>query len=150
VSVTVRVATVDDVPLLLDFMVAFNAFEHISWARDSGEPVLMRLLGDPSLGLVAVIDTVEHGPCGYAVLTWGFDLEWGGRDAFLTELYLDDRVRERGLGSAALPAIEALARAHDVRAIHLLVRPENTRAHALYRRAGYLQPPRLFLTKRLP
>jgi hypothetical protein len=36
-----------------------------------------------------------------------------------------------------------------VRALHLMVRPENTPALMLYQRAGYLKPPRWFLSKRL-
>jgi ribosomal protein S18 acetylase RimI-like enzyme len=86
---------------------------------------------------------------GYLALTWGFDLEWNGRDAFLTELYLLPAARGRGLGRRVLPLIEELARAQGARALHLMVRPENLAALQLYRGAGYSSPPRTFLTKDL-
>ena len=44
----------------------------------------------------------ERGLCGYFVLTWGFDLEWNGRDAFLSELFLIPDARGKALGAAAL------------------------------------------------
>ena len=106
------------------------------------------LLDSPELGVIAHIlegDALR----GYVVLTWGFDLEWGGRDAFLTELYLLPSARGRGLGRRALPVIEELARRRGARALHLMVRPENQAAVQLYRGAGYSSPPRTFLTKEL-
>jgi len=59
------------------------------------------------------------------VLTWGYDLEWDGCDAFLTELFLVPAARGHGHGSGALVAAEAVAREHGARALHLTVRHEN-------------------------
>jgi ribosomal protein S18 acetylase RimI-like enzyme len=49
-----------------------------------------------------------------------------------------------------MPLVEELAARHGARALHLMVRPENEAAVRLYRRAGFVTPPRLFLTKELP
>jgi ribosomal protein S18 acetylase RimI-like enzyme len=80
-------------------------------------------------------------------VTFNWDLEFGGRDAFLTELYLVASARGTGLGTHALRAIERASVALDVKALHLLVRPENTVARRLYAAAGYVSPPRLLLGK---
>ena len=138
----------DQLAPLLDMMQEFNALEDIPWSRQDVEPAVLRLLDSPELGVIAHIlegDALR----GYVVLTWGFDLEWGGRDAFLTELYLLPSARGRGLGRRALPVIEELARRRGARALHLMVRPENQAAVQLYRGAGYSSPPRTFLTKEL-
>lgn len=134
---------------LLDMMVDFNRLEGIAWSREAGGAALSTLLDAPSLGEVGLLvegDAVR----GYFVLTWGYDLEWAGRDAFLTELYLQPEARGRGLGHAAMALVEAQARAAGARALHLMVRPENEPALRLYRAAGFEQPPRVFLTKALP
>jgi ribosomal protein S18 acetylase RimI-like enzyme len=103
-------------------------------------------MADAELGIAPLIlDGAAR--CGYAVVTWGYDLEWAGRDAFLTELYLRPARRGRGLGGAALGAIERAAVSHGARALHLMVREENHAAVRLYRGAGYVSPPRTFLTK---
>jgi len=146
--IEIREATQGDLGALLEMMQAFNEFERIRWTREAGEAPLRTLLSDPSLGVVGMVEG-ETGPLGYFIVTWGFDLEWNGRDAILTELFLVPEARDRGLGSVVLAEAEALAVRGGAHALHLMVRSENERAHRLYRRAGYVSPPRVFLTKRL-
>lgn len=143
-----RPATNLDVPLILDMMEDFNRLERIPWRRGPGEGPLRTLIATPEHGVVTV---TEHGDVllGYSILTWGFDLEWGGRDAFLTELYLRPQVRGRGLGAQALKAALSTARTHGARAVHLMVRPDNQPAVRLYRRAGFAAPPRVLMTRPL-
>jgi len=129
-------------------MERFNALEGITWSPAAGEPALRTLLADASLGVVGILSLGEE-PVGYFVVTWGYDLEWNGRDAFLTELFLEDHARGRGLGTRALELAEASAREAGARALHLMVRHDNDRAKRLYARAGYESPPRLFLSKPL-
>ena len=85
---------------------------------------------------------------GHAVVTYGFDLEHGGADAYLTELAIDPEHRGRGAGAAVLDNLAATLRARDVRALHLQVRPENP-ARRLYERAGFVTSPRLVMTRPL-
>ena len=146
--IELRLVEASELAPLLDMMQEFNDLEDIPWSRQEVAPAVERLLGAPELGLIAHI-IEQDAVCGYLVLTWGFDLEWAGRDAFLTELYLLPQTRGRGLGRRALPLIEQLAREHGARALHLMVRPENLAAVQLYRGAGYSSPPRTFLTKDL-
>ncbi|MCY1053622.1 N-acetyltransferase [Nannocystis sp. SCPEA4] len=143
-----RPATSSDVPAILDMMEDFNRLEHIPWQRGPGEAPLRTLIGSPALGTVGL--AVEgDAALGYYILTWGFDLEWGGRDAFLTELYLRPELRGGGRGRLVLDAALATARAHDARAIHLMVRTDNTPALQLYRSAGFSAPPRVLMTRPL-
>jgi GNAT superfamily N-acetyltransferase len=129
-------------------MEPFNALEATPWDAPAKEGALRTLLRDRQLG-VAVLLEGEAGVLGYFVLTWGYDLEWDGRDAFLTELFLVPAVRGRGHGSGALAAAEAVAREQGARALHLMVRYENIVAKRLYTSHGYMSPPRQFLSKPL-
>ena len=79
---------------------------------------------------------------------FGYDLEFAGRDAWLTELWVDDDARNTGAGGTALAMLEIELRPLGVRALHLQVRPENP-ALRLYERAGFSRSPRLILTRRL-
>jgi ribosomal protein S18 acetylase RimI-like enzyme len=140
-----------DLDALMTMMEAFNRFESIVWTRATGEAPLRQLIGEPSLGFVVLArETADAPNLGYAVVTFGFDLEWGGRDAFLTELWLEPEARGHGVGARVLAAVERKARAEGARAMHLMVRHANANAQALYRRAGYGVPDRLFMTRRLP
>jgi ribosomal protein S18 acetylase RimI-like enzyme len=148
VSCLIAECDYSDIDVLIDMMADFNRLEGIPWTPEACRPALERLLGAPDLGVVAHLIEGEVRR-GYCVLTWGYDLEWQGRDAFLTELYLRPDARGRRLGSTVLPLVEALAARHGARALHLMVRPENEAAVRLYRRAGFSSPPRVFLTKSL-
>jgi len=144
-TVTTRAARREDVAGLLEMMADFNALEDLPWPRSGTEDALVRLLADPQLGLVQLV--VAETVLGYFVITWGFDLEWGGRDAYLTEFYVLPEGRGRGIGRAALREAERIAGEHGARALHLMVRPENAAAFRLYRGAGFAAPPRVFLSK---
>ena len=141
-------ATEADLPALLPMMVDFNHLEAIDWTYARGEGALRQLLGQSELGFVGLARR-EGAACGYFVLTFGYDLEWNGRDAFLTELYLVPEARGQGLGRHLLLEAEAQAEARGAKALHLVVRPENAAALALYLRTGFRESERRLLTKPL-
>lgn len=143
-----RLANEMDAPALLSMMEPFNLFEGTPWNAEAKARALGNLLRNRELGVVALLES-EEGPIGYFVLTWGYDLEWDGRDSFLTELFVLPAARGIGNGRLALRAVETVAREHGARALHLMVRSENTTAKHLYTSHGYTTPPRLFLSKEL-
>ncbi len=147
-TLLIRTATEADLPRLLPMMVDFNRLESIDWTFERGERALRQLLSSPELGFVG-LGEVDEQTCGYFVLTYGYDLEWNGRDAFLTELYLVPEARGRGLGRLLLGAAEATAVGRGSRALHLMVRPENAPAFGLYVRMGFREGARRLLTKPL-
>ncbi len=144
----VRTAQLDDVPALLAMMRDFNRSEGIAWSQDTGEAALRHLLRSPDLGLVGVA-TLDAVAVAYFVICFSFDLEWSGRDAFLTELYVAPSQRGRGAGSRLLAEAERLARGQGVRALHLAVRPENASALRVYRTAGFADSGRVLYSKPL-
>src|SRR5918997_799998 len=84
---------------------------------------------------------------GYVVITFGFSLEFRGRDAFIDELFVKDAFRGRGLGAATIRFAEGVCRGRGVRALHLEVERANTGAQSVYRRAGFKDHDRYLLTK---
>src|SRR5262249_39600820 len=118
-----RTAREADVPALLEMMAEFNRLEQVAWTPEAGEAPLRMLLADPPLGVVGLLlmaggaEPDAGQVAGYFVVTWGYDLEWGGRDAFLTELYLRSEVRGRALGAAAMAHVERAAVQAGARAL---------------------------------
>jgi ribosomal protein S18 acetylase RimI-like enzyme len=99
--------------------------------------------------LICQETTAVGGVLGYAIVTYGYDLEFGGRDAFLTDLCVAPQWRRRGVATALLRAAVARARQGRAAALHLGVRPENRAAIRLYERAGFENAPRNLMTKLL-
>jgi len=146
VEATVRGAGSRDLESLLPLVEAFQAFERIPFEIESARRNLGQLLENPRLGQ-ALIAELAGRPIGYAILTYGYDLEFGGMDAYLTDLFIAEAERGRGRGRWLLGEVERAALAAGVQALHLMVAPQNHRAHHIYHRAGFHVSPRLFLTK---
>lgn len=148
-AVTFREARDGDVPVLLPMMRALWEHEGIPFDEERVGPPLRELLAEPALGRVWLAlagDVVA----GYAMATWGFSTEQGGRFLLLDELFVLPAFRETGIGKAALSLVEEAARAAGGRAVRIEVAEENDGARRLYQGAGYVDPRRLFLAKRLP
>jgi ribosomal protein S18 acetylase RimI-like enzyme len=143
----IRLATFDDLTRVLAWTRALNAVESIEIEDGPLETATRRLLGSPELGGVWVIIR-DDAPVGQAVVTYGYDLEFAGRDAFLTELWIDPEHRGQGAATEALRLLAGELRERDVHALHLQVRPENP-ACRLYTRAGFTRSPRIVMTRRL-
>ena len=116
------------------------------FVRAAVERALDALLRDPERGRVWLIER-DGGPVGYLVLTWGFSLEFHGRDAYIDELYVAPEHRGAGVGGEAIGLAEHVCREQGVRALHLEVDLGNERAHALYRRNGFAERGHRLMTK---
>ena len=84
---------------------------------------------------------------GYVILTLGYSFEYRGREAFVDELYVEEKFRGRGVGRRAMEFVEERARELGVNAIHLEVDRGNDAALGLYRRTGYVDHERYLMTK---
>jgi ribosomal protein S18 acetylase RimI-like enzyme len=147
VPFSLRLATVDDLSEVFPRTRALNDHEGIAISDATLEAALLKLLGDPSLGGVWLVERAGQ-TVGYAIVTFGYDLEFGGRDSYLTELWIDPAQRGNGAGRAALEQLDGELRDRGVRALHLQVRPENP-AMQLYERSGFVTSPRRIMTRRL-
>jgi ribosomal protein S18 acetylase RimI-like enzyme len=143
--ISLRAAILADLASVVARTRALNAVEQIEIADDALVAAATRLLSDSSLGQVWVIER-DGTAIGQAVVTYGFDLEFGGRDSFLTELWVDADARGQGAATATLRLLEAELQRRDVRALHLGVRPENP-ARRLYERSGFVAVPRVLMTR---
>lgn len=144
-----RPAAESDLGVLLELMRALYDEDGSTPLReDAAETALRGLLAAPDRGLVWVIEQAGEA-AGYLVLTWGYSLEFYGRDAFIDELYVAPSYRGAGLGRQAVEWAEDACRAHGAGAVHLEVEIDNERAHALYRRSGFAERGLRLITKLL-
>jgi uncharacterized protein YndB with AHSA1/START domain/GNAT superfamily N-acetyltransferase len=146
--VSFRAASIADEDTLLPMMEALWAHERIPFDTTAIRAALEGLFADPALGHVWLA-CVEESVAGYAMGTWGFSTEQGGRFLLLDELFVLPAFRGQGVAAAMLGFVEGEAGRKGASAIRIEVSLENGAARELYRAAGYLDPRRLFLAKRL-
>jgi GNAT superfamily N-acetyltransferase len=147
-TATFTIAQRADIETLLELMREYYAFDHLPFDEQVARAALAKFVDDESLGRVWLISD-EGSPVGYLVLTLGYSLEYGGRDAFIDEVYVCSSHRGRGIGQRALTFAEDVCRSLGVRALHLEVERANTGAHGLYRKAGFVDHDRYLMTRRI-
>ncbi len=104
-------------------------------------------------GAIFMADDAAGTAIGWAVvqeiLAPVFVIAQDRRQAYIAELYLVESARGTGTGRVLIAACEDWAKAKGIGIIGIGVLPGNTRAHAVYRRAGY-KDYAVELLKRLP
>jgi GNAT superfamily N-acetyltransferase len=139
-------AGASDADELVELMREFYAFDHIAFDEEAARRALRQILGDARFGVVHLIRAGAE-TAGYLVLTFGFSLEFHGRDAFVDELYLRENFRGRGIGRACIEFAAEVCRAEGIAALHLEAERANTRAQALYLKSGFHAHDRYLMTK---
>ena len=139
--VTFRPCGPKDHKVLLRLIIAYYRFDKIPFKRESLSRGLDTLLRNLSQGQAWMLET-HHKAIGYAILTYNFDLEYGGVEGMLSDLYVEKRFRQRGVGSLALYEIEDFCRERGIRTIKLQVQHHNQSANTFYRKTGFRVLPR--------
>ncbi len=131
-----RVAHAEEADAVLRWIRRYYEHDGLDFDEAKAAPAVHRLLSDPAVGRVWFI-TKEGRDFGYAVATFGFDVEFGGTLLTLTDLYLVPEARGRGLGSTALAELAEQARGLGARVLAFEVLRKNTQAQRFYQRAGF-------------
>ncbi len=143
-EITFRQAEWADVETLVCFHVALNAYDGTAVDPARARSGLELLLDHEEWGGVWLIGA-DGAAVGYMVLTWGFSVEFGGRDAFVDELYIEEGYRGQGVGRRVLAFAEEVCRVRGIRALHLEVDRANVNAQTVYERVGFEKRENYFL-----
>ena len=132
---------------LLASISAYYVFDGIRFEAERVRAAIRLLLESPALGEAWLIRD-QANFVGHFVLSFGFDIEFGGRQATLTELYLEESARGRGFGSAALGFVQDRLTSFGIRTLELQAEVDNVEAQRFYKRAGFAAETRVPFTKR--
>jgi ribosomal protein S18 acetylase RimI-like enzyme len=133
-------ATSGDLAVLLELCAEYCELDGHRFDPVDYQAGLQPLLEDDAHGMVWLVG--DDG--GYAVVTWGWSLESGGRDALLDELYV--RRRGEGIGRAVLAEVVAEVRERGARRVFLETERPNAAARRFYRRAGFTEQDSVWLS----
>jgi GNAT superfamily N-acetyltransferase len=134
------------VETLLLMMREFYAHEELRFDELAARGALEGILGNAEFGRVFLICASDE-VAGYTVLTFGYSLEFHGRDAFVDELFLHQRFRGQGIGARTLEFLAEVCREKGVAALHLEVERKNAAAQTTYRKFGFADHDRYLMTK---
>jgi GNAT superfamily N-acetyltransferase len=135
-EITLEVAGPAQLEELLPLVAAYHALEEVETSVEQKRDSVGRLLRDKSLGEIWLVRKLGDA-IGYIAVCYSYSIEFGGRDAFIDEFYVEAAERGKGIGGRVLKEIAALLRARGIVAVHLEVDGGNERARAAYARAGF-------------
>jgi diamine N-acetyltransferase len=134
-----------DLARLIALMTEFYAEADFALDPARAAAAFQPLLDGSELGQVWLL-RADGTAVGYVALTFCWSLEFGGRCAYVDDLFVRRDFRRHGLGTAAMQRVRAECEAVGVRAIHVEVAHDNDAAQSVYRTAGLNQVDRQLLT----
>ncbi len=147
-TINYRVAAIADLTILLKLVQEFHETERLPFDETIDCEVLTNFLVDPALGRLWLIQ-LESDVIGYILITFGYSLEYRGRDVFIDEFYLRPLYRQQGIGTQTLTFVEDACQRLGVQALHLEADFANPDAQRLYHKTGYQPHARVLMTKLL-
>ncbi len=135
-TVSIREATVDDVDLIMQFIIDLAIYEKEPDAVVATPELIQRSLfcDSPSVfGLIAEQDTT---PVGFAIYFFNYSTWLGKHGIYLEDLFVNPDVRGMGAGKALLKEIAKIAVAKDCGRVEWSVLNWNEPAIQFYRALG--------------
>jgi ribosomal protein S18 acetylase RimI-like enzyme len=86
---------------------------------------------------------------GYIVLTFCFCMEYGGREAYVDDLFVRKPFRRSGIGRLAMETVISESARLHLRMLNLEVEPKNSGAQRLYSSLGFERNRRQLMRLRL-
>jgi GNAT superfamily N-acetyltransferase len=133
---TIRAARPSDELRLLRLVKAYYDYDSLAYSERPVQSALLLLLRDNRLGRVWVVET-GRALREYAVLAYSFDLELGGREDIVTDLFVTARLRNKGYGKQLLSVIGSFCKRAAIYEIEVVVTRQNRAARGFYKALGF-------------
>jgi len=146
-SVVLRPTQGMDLDRVLPLVEAFYRHFNYDFSRAEKRETLQALWANSDRGCLWLIEK-DQAVAGYIYLAFYFSLEFGGKTAFIDELFVLPEHRGQGIGSQIIGLVEAECRLLKLKALHLESERTNQRATDLYLKLGFADYDRRLLTKR--
>ena len=147
-GIELRPATEDDLDTLNGMVRAYYVHDGLAYEELPARRALREIIRSEHFGRAWLID-LDKELIGYAVLTFGFSVEFHGRHAVLDEIFLLPDHRGKGHFKEILTLVEACCRRLGIRGLSLLVETKNAPARRAYQKSGFEPYDRIVMTKRL-
>jgi ribosomal protein S18 acetylase RimI-like enzyme len=148
VSAALTLATRDHQKQVETLVAAFHAEAGIDLTAEDRSDGIGPLLDGTPHGVIYLIGPAR-APIGYAVISFGWSLEFGGMDGFLDEIYVRPGVRGRGIASEVLQTLPRALAGVGLKALHLEVTSSDKKTQKLYSKSGFAtRPDYMLMTRR--
>ena len=109
----------------------FYAIDNYPMDFEVAKTLFQEFISNEHLGKSWLIYS-ENKIVGYIILTFIFSFEYGGKIAFVDELFIKETARGKGFGKEAIQFIQSEVSKLSLKLLYLEVEPHNENAQKLY------------------
>jgi ribosomal protein S18 acetylase RimI-like enzyme len=120
-----------DIPTITQMMQDFYAIDNYPMDIEESKKLFQEFISNEHYGKSWLIYS-EKEIIGYIILTFIFSFEYGGKIAFVDELFIKKTARGKGIGKEAIQFIQREVPKLSLKLLYLEVEPHNENAQKLY------------------
>ena len=120
-----------DIEIITQMMQDFYAIDNYPMDIEVTKNLFQEFISNDHLGKSWLIYS-ESEIVGYIILTFIFSFEYGGKIAFVDELFIKETARGKGFGKEAIQFIQQEVPKLSLKLLYLEVEPHNENAQKLY------------------
>ena len=120
-----------DIPTITQMMQDFYAIDNYPMEAEATKKMFYEFISNDDFGKSWLIYS-ENEIVGYIILTFIFSFEYGGKIAFIDELFIKETARGKGFGKEAIQFIQGEVPKLSLKLLYLEVETHNENAQKLY------------------
>ena len=128
---TFKPLEISDISIITKMMQDFYAIDNYPMDVEVAKKLFQEFISNEHLGKSWLIYS-ENEIVGYIILTFIFSFEYGGKIAFVDELFIKETARGKGFGKEAIQFIQQEVPKLSLKLLYLEVEPHNENAQKLY------------------
>ena len=128
---TFKPLEIADIEIITLMMQDFYAIDNYPMDVEVTKTLFQEFISNEHLGKSWLIYS-ENEIVGYIILTFIFSFEYGGKIAFVDELFIKETARGKGFGKEAIQFIQQEVPKLSLKLLYLEVEPHNENAQKLY------------------
>ena len=128
---TFKPLEIADIEIITQMMQDFYAIDNYPMDVEVAKELFQEFISNENLGKSWLIYS-ENEIVGYIILTFIFSFEYGGKIAFVDELFIKETARGKGIGKEAIQFIQKEVPKLSLKLLYLEVEPHNENAQKLY------------------
>ena len=129
--ITFKPLEISDISIITKMMQDLYAIDNYPMNVEVAKNLFQEFISNEHLGKSWLIYS-ENEIVGYIILTFIFSFEYGGKIAFVDELFIKETARGKGFGKEAIQFIQSEVSKLSLKLLYLEVEPHNENAQKLY------------------
>jgi len=146
---TFKPLEIADISTILQMMEDFYAIDNYPFDVVTSKKLFQEFILEEKFGKAWLI-CKDNKIAGYIILTFVFSFEYGGKIAFVDELFIKETARGKGFGREAIQFVQQEMLSLSLKLLYLEVEEQNEFAQKLYLAQDFSMHNRKFMKYKLP